>query len=118
MAIKLNTEALRLFAEIGFMGLGRGQPGAAETIFAMYENQRPGEEVGAIGSAMTAMAADRADVALSHLQAAEQTPPIMAFSVIALARIGDKKRAAELVDDLKDMECDPALLEMCEAAIQ
>lgn len=117
MTLELNTEAIKLFTEIGFLGVSRGHYGAAEVIFSMVQAMRPGEESGAVGRAITALAADRADVAVQHLASADQTEAVMAFSVVALVRLGDRAKAAQMTEDLKDMECDEALLAMCEAAI-
>jgi hypothetical protein len=117
MPIELKADAVKLFAEIGFLGLGRGQPAQAEVIFDMLRNLRPGEETGAIGGALTAMAADRPDAAIKVLKAAGQTPAVVAFSAMAHARLGETAMARALVEDLEAMGAEPALLEMAQGAL-
>lgn len=117
MPIALKPDAVKLFAEIGFLGLSRGEPARAEVIFQMLRALRPGEEAGAIGSALTAMAANRADAAIKVLKSAEQTPAVMAFSAVAHAKLGEVGAARALVEDLDAMGAEAALMEMAKAAL-
>lgn len=117
MPIELRAEAVRLFAEIGFFGLGRGETGKAEVIFEMLCALRPGEEAGAIGSALVAMAGNRPDAAIKVLRGAEQTPAVMAFAAMAHARLGESAKARALVEDLEAMGADKTLLDMAETAL-
>jgi predicted Zn-dependent protease len=117
MTIELKAEAVRLFAEIGFLGLGRGRTAEAETIFEMLRALRPSEEAGAVGSAMAALAVNRPDSAIKLLKAAEQTPAVMAFSALAHARLGESALARALVEDLEAMGAEPALLDMAQGAL-
>ena len=117
MPIELKADAVRLFAQIGFLGLSRGNPAAAGVIFDMLRSLRPGEEAGAIGSALTAMAENRPDVAIAALKSAEQTPSVMAFAALAHARLGETRQAAALVEDLEAMGVDAALLEMAQGSL-
>ena len=82
MPIELKAEAVRLFAEIGFLGLSRGNVAQAEVIFSMLTNLRPGEEAGAVGLALASLAGNRPDVAIRLLKSAEQTPAVIAFSAL------------------------------------
>lgn len=118
MPIELKADAVRLFAEIGFLGLSRGQPAQAEVIFDMLRSLRPGEEAGAIGAALTALAANRPDAAVKTLKSAEQTPAVMAFAAMAHARLGETAMARALVEDLEAMGADSALLDMARGALQ
>jgi hypothetical protein len=117
MPIELKADAVRLYAEIGFLGLGRGLPAQAEVIFDMLRSLRPGEEAGAIGAALTALAANRPDAAIKLLKTASQTPAVMAFSAMAHARLGETAMARALVEDLEAMGAEPALLQMAQEAI-
>lgn len=116
MSIDLDTETLKLFAEIGFLGLSQGNPAAAEAIFSMYCQHRPGAEVGAVGAAMAALAAQRPDLALQRLNAAEQTQAVLAFTAVANGALGDRAAALELAEDLADMGSEPALIAIARAA--
>lgn len=117
MPIELKADAVRLFAEIGFLGLGRGCGDEAEVIFDMLRSLRPGEEVGAIGAALTSLSENRPDAAVQALKAAQQTPAVMAFAALAHARLGETAQARALVEDLESMGAEPALLEMAQGAL-
>lgn len=117
MPIELKADAVRLFAEIGFLGLGHGKTAQAGVIFDMLCSLRPGEEAGAIGAALTALAANRPDMAIKVLKAAEQTTSVMAFSAMAHARLGETAMARALVEDLEAMGADASLLEMATGAL-
>jgi hypothetical protein len=117
MPIELKAEAVRLFAEIGYLGLGRGQAGLSEIIFDMLSSLRPGEEAGAVGAALSALAQNRPDTAIRLLRAAEQTPAVLAFAAMAHARLGEAAKARALVEDLEAMGADKTLLEMAQAAL-
>lgn len=117
MPVELKADAVRLFAEIGFLGLGRGQAAQAEVIFDMLRALRPTEEAGAIGGALAALAVNRPDSAIKVLKAADQTPAVMAFSALAFARLGESAQARALIEDLEAMDADPALLEMAQGAL-
>lgn len=117
MPIELKAEAVRLFAEIGFLGLGRGHTGQSDVIFDMLCKLRPGEEAGVVGSALTALAAGKPDAAIRVLKAAEQTPAVMAFAAMAHAKLGEAALARALIEDLEAMGADAALLEMAQGAL-
>ena len=117
MSIKLKADAVKLFAEIGFLGLGRGRTAEAAVIFDMLLALRPSDEVGAIGSALSALAVNRPDSAVRVLKSAEQTPAVMAFSAMAHARLGETAQARALIEDLEAMGVEPALLDMAQGAL-
>jgi hypothetical protein len=117
MPIELKADAVRLFAEIGFLGLSRGHTGQAETIFDMLRSLRPGEEAGAVGMALTALAADRPDSAIKALKSAQQTATVIAFSALAHARLGEVAAARALVEDLEAMGAEATLLDMAQGAL-
>lgn len=117
MSIELKADAVRLFAEIGFLGVGCGCTAEAEVIFDMLRTLRPGEEAGAIGSALTALAVNRPDSAIKVLKAAHQTPAVMAFSAMAHARLGESAQARALIEDLEAMGAEATLLDMAQGAL-
>ena len=117
MTIELKADAVRLFAEIGFLGLSRDMPDQSAVIFDMVCSLRPGEEAGAIGSALAALAAGRPDAAIKTLKLAEQTPAVIAFSAMAHARLGETRLAGALIEDLEAMGAEPALVEMAQGAV-
>lgn len=117
MSIELKADAVRLFAEIGFLGLGRGRTAEAEVIFDMLQTLRPNEEAGAVGGALTALAVNRPDSAIRMLKGAEQTHAVMAFSALAHARLGESAQARALIEDLEAMGADPGLLELAQGAL-
>lgn len=117
MPIELKAEAVKLFAEIGFLGLSRGDAASAEVIFSMLRALRPGQEAGAVGGAVTALAQNRTDEAIRILRAAEQTPPVMAFAAMAHAKLGETAKAKALIEDLEAMGAEAALLDMAKGAL-
>lgn len=117
MPIELKADAVRLFAEIGFLGLGRGDVAQADVIFQMLQSLRPGEEAGSVGGALAALSGNRPDQAIKLLKGAEQTPSVMAFSAMAYARLGEHSAARALVEDLVAMGADQSLLAMAQAAL-
>lgn len=117
MPIELRADAVRLFAEVGFLGLGRGLPKEAGIIFDMLSALRPGEEAGAIGLALSALAENHPDQAIKTLKRGAQTPAVMAFSALAHGRLGEVAAARTLIEDLEAMGADSALVDMARGAL-
>jgi hypothetical protein len=103
MAIEIKSEAARLLAEIGFLGLGRGLPAEAGRVFAALRALRPADEAGHVGLALAALAGRDAAGAVAILRQGPQTEAVMAFSCVAFARLGDKAAVAEIHADLLAM---------------
>ncbi|NIZ12012.1 hypothetical protein [Phaeobacter sp. HF9A] len=115
--MNLETDVVRLFAEIGFLGISRGELAAAADIFETLAILRPTEEVGAVGLALAALGMGRIVQAQQILAKAPQTETVVAFSVMAHGMAGDRRQAEALLDDLTAMRAAPELIAMASAAL-
>lgn len=115
MAFDLAADDLRLLAEIGFLGIGRGRAAEAEVIFALLRRMRPDQEAGHVGGALAAMAAGRLDQAAQMLRSAPQTESVLAFRALVHERAGDRRMAAGLIEDLGFMQARPAAMDIARA---
>lgn len=111
----IRAEDLRLLAEIGFLGIGRGQPIEAAAIFAFLRMQRPDLEAGHVGGALSEMALGRLKEAVEMLRVAPQTESVLAFRALAYGRSGDQRMAQEILGDLGFMRAGMAAVEIAEA---
>ena len=117
MAIDVDADEAKLLAEIGFLGIGRGLPGPAQMVFTALAALRPDQEAAPIGLALTALAQGAPDRAAALLRAAPQTEAVLAFRVLALARLGDLALARELRDELAASGADTALKAIADTAL-
>lgn len=115
VAFDIAADDLRLLAEIGFLGIGRGRPAEAEAIFALLRRMRPDQEAGHVGGALAAMSAGRLDQAAQMLRSAPQTESVLAFRALVHERAGDKRMAAGLIEDLGFMRASPAAMDIANA---
>jgi predicted Zn-dependent protease len=91
--VPIDAEAMRLIAEIGFIGAQTGQVPAARALFQSLRVMRPDSTLPFIGLAMTELGADRADSAVRILRedALKQhpdDPELLAFLGLALQSAG------------------------------
>ena len=117
MTFDIAADDLRLLAEIGFLGIGRGRHAEAAAIFALLRRMRPEQEAGHVGSALAALAAGQVDQAGQILRAAPQTESVIAFRALVHDRAGDRRLAAGLIEDLGFMRAGPAAMEIAGAAM-
>ena len=117
MAITLNAEAVKVFAEIGYLGVSRSAFDEAAVIFDMLQSLRPGEEAGAIGAALAALGRGAPEKAVSALETAEKTPAVMAFLALAYGQFGAKDQAYELVHELAAMDAEADLVKIAREAL-
>ena len=117
MTIAIKTEAARLLAEVGFLGLSRGLQTNAEVVFTCLRGLRPDDEAGHIGLALSRLSDNDAAGALETLKAARQTEAVMAFCCLAHMRVGDKAAAQELREELAAMGAAKDLQEIATAAV-
>lgn len=115
--MNLDRDAARLLAEIGFLGIGRGEGADAADIFATLRLLRPQDDAGPIGLALAALGAGACDQAQDILARAPQTEAVVAFAVMAHAMGGDRAQAELLCEDLRAMHPDAGLVAMAEAAL-
>lgn len=115
--MNLDSDAVRLFAEIGFLGISRGEIAAAADIFETLAVLRPAEEVGSVGLALASLGMGRVRQAQQTLGKAPQTETVVAFSVMAHAMAGDRRQGEALLDDLIAMRAAPDLIAMATAAL-
>lgn len=116
MTFDIAADDLRLLAEIGFLGIGRGRAAEAEAIFALLRRMRPDQEAGHVGGALAAMAGGRLDEAAQMLRTAPQTEAVLAFRALVHERAGDKRMSAGLIEDLGFMRASPAAMDIAKAA--
>lgn len=112
----IAADDLRLLAEIGFLGIGRGRHDDAGAIFALLRRMRPDQEAGFVGGALVALAGGHTDQAAQMLRAAPQSEPVMAFRALVHDRAGDRRLADGLIEDLGFMQAAPAVMEIARAA--
>lgn len=117
MTISIDTQAARLLAEIGFLGIGRGLAGPAEVVFAALGRLRPQDEVAAVGLALVALAQGAPDRAIANLRAGPQTEAVLAFRCVAHARLGERAEAEELLEELESGGAPAELIEIARAAL-
>lgn len=104
-AAPLDRDAMRLVAEIGFIGTQSGQPGASRAIFESLRVLRPESSLPFIGLALTDIACDRPEDAARLLreQALAQHPgdaEVMAFLGLALQAAGRNADAAQVLTEV------------------
>lgn len=116
MTFRIGTEDLRLLAEIGFLGIGRGRAAEAAAIFAFLRLQRPDLEAGHVGGALSELAQGRPAEAAEMLRNAPQTESVLAFRALAHGRAGDRRMAQEILGDLGFMRAGMAVMEIAEGA--
>lgn len=117
MAVWLDTQAARLLAEIGFLGISRGLIQPSEVVFAALARVRVEDDAPAIGLAMVALAQGAPDRAANVLQHARQSEPVMAFRAIAHAQLGERDIATDLLADLEAGNAPEHLLDIARDAI-
>lgn len=116
MTFDIAADDLRLLAEIGFLGIGRGRHAEAAEIFALLRRMRPDQEAGHVGAAVAALAAGHVDQAAQILRAAPQTEAVMAFRALVHDRAGDRRLAAGLIEDLGFMRAGQAAMDIAGSA--
>lgn len=96
----LSSEAARLLASIGMLGLSRGAIQPAETVFKALTLARPDQEIGPIGEALTFLAQGDARGAISRLRQAPPTDGASLFLAMAYAQIGERDEAEDILENL------------------
>lgn len=112
MTFGVAVDDLRLLAEIGFMGIGRGLPEDAAAVFAFLRAQRPDLEAGHVGGALAELAMGHLSEATEMLRAGPQTESVLAFRALIHGRAGDQGMAAEILSDLGFMRAGSAAMEI------
>jgi predicted Zn-dependent protease len=100
--LPLDRDAMRLIAEIGFIGAQSGQPAAARAIFESLSVLRPDSTLPHIGLAMADLAADRPQDAArtlrdKGLKQHPADPELMAFLGLALHSAGQSAEAQKIL---------------------
>lgn len=118
MAVTLDTQAARLLAEIGFLGISRGLAEPSEVVFMALRRVRPDDEAPAIGLAMVALAQGAPDRAVAALRHARQSEAVLAFRSMAHAQIGEREIAEDLLAELEVGNAAEHLIEIARDALQ
>jgi predicted Zn-dependent protease len=100
--LPLDRDAMRLIAEIGFIGVQSGQPAAARAIFESLSVLRPDSTLPHLGLAMADLAADRPQDAArtlrdKGLKQHPADPELMAFLGLALRSAGQDAEARKVL---------------------
>lgn len=117
MTVAVDAQDLRLLAEIGFLGIGRGLSAEAAVIFAALRALRPEGEAGYVGGAAAALSARRLDEAAAMLRAGPQTEAVLAFRALVFAQSGDARRAKDVLQDLGFMNAAEGVMAIAEGAV-
>ncbi|MFN3146703.1 MAG: hypothetical protein ACE368_16355 [Paracoccaceae bacterium] len=115
--ITLDSNLVRMMADIGFLGISRGRFDDAATVFAALRAVRPDEDVGVIGGAVACLGTRDVAGALRILRAARQSETVLAFSCVALMQDGQRDAARDILADLEATAPDSPLTEMARASI-
>lgn len=96
----LSSEAARLLASLGMLGLSRGAVEPAETVFKALSLARPEQEIGPIGEALAMLAQGDARRAIVRLRQAPPTDGASLFLALAYAQIGERDEAEDILENL------------------
>ncbi len=116
MAFGIAAEDVRLLAEIGFLGIGRGKAAEAAVIFASLCDLRPEAEAGHVGAALADLSLGRIDAAEARLRSAPQSEAVIAFRALVLGRMGERRKSDDLMADLKFMRAGQAVTDIARGA--
>lgn len=93
----LNSDDLRLLADIGFIAGSRGLSEYARAIFEVVRVLRPGQEAGFLGSAVVHVLSGNPGAAVKELECAPATIATKTFMGIALLQEGRLSDGSELL---------------------
>jgi Flp pilus assembly protein TadD len=96
----LSTEAAKLLASLGMLGLSRGAFEPAETVFKALSRARPEQEIGPIGEGLSLLARGDARGAVSRLRQAPTTDGASLFLAMAYAQIGEQDEVRDILENL------------------
>ncbi len=113
----LDTDDVRLLADIGFMIASRGETVHASRIFEAVVAARPDQDAGHLGRATLALLADRPADALAALKGRPPSPDVLTFRALALMRLGAVGEAEAIVSDLKALTGDHPAAKLADACL-
>ena len=96
----LNSEELKLLADIGFIAVSRGLSNHAGAIFDVIREMRPEQEAGFLGHGMIKILEGNASEALKDLEAAPKTDGVLTFLGIAYIQTGNAQKGKELLEEV------------------
>lgn len=99
----LETQHVRLMAELGFTALMRGRDTEAERIFLGVRAARPEQNAGPIGLALLALKRGEPDTAIDLLKELKSDEHALTFLGLAYYRKGDTERAAKILNAAADL---------------
>lgn len=94
----LETEQVRLMAELGFAALMQGHDREAERIFRGVQAARPEQDAGPVGLAMLALKRGQPDAAIDLLKGFKTDERALTFLGLAYFRKGDTERAVKILN--------------------
>jgi predicted Zn-dependent protease len=103
--LPLDRDAMRLVADIGFMGAQTGQLAASRALFDALRTLRPDSTLPFIGIAVAELTSDRAEHAVrilrdEGLKQHPDDPELLAFLGMALQSAGNNIEARKVLSDL------------------
>jgi FimV-like protein len=96
----LSTDAARLLASLGMLGLSRGAIQQAETVFKALSLARPDQEIGPVGEGLTLLAKGETRGAIARLRQAPPTEGANLFLAMAYGQIGERDEAQDILENL------------------
>ncbi|MDO6966478.1 hypothetical protein [Rhizobium alvei] len=96
----LSTDAARLLASLGMLGLSRGAFQQAETVFKALSLARPDQEIGPLGEGLTLLAKGETRRAIARLRQAPPTESANLFLAMAYGQIGERDEAQDILENL------------------
>ncbi len=112
----LDSDDLRLLADIGFIAASHGHMAHAKAIFGAIDAMRPDSEAAAIGLAMVDLSAANPEAALVRLNRAPVTPAVRAFRGLAYLRSGDHASASAILESVLEETPTDAAADIARAA--
>lgn len=99
-ALDLESDDVRLLADLGYMAVSHGLDVHAQAIFLGLRAVRPELEAAPVGLALVHLLRDEVEAAIKLLREAGPGDAARTFLGIALARHGDLEEARRLLSDV------------------
>lgn len=96
----IESEDLRLLADVGFIAANRGMNGHAVAIFDAIRALRPNQEAGFLGRGLVEILSGNAGKAIELLKAAPPTDGVRTFLGIALIQNDETQEGREILEDV------------------
>ncbi|EAV41319.1 hypothetical protein SIAM614_00974 [Stappia aggregata IAM 12614] len=112
-----SSDELRLFVDIGFVAISRGNSCAAAAVFEAVRLVRPKQEAGYIGGALACLAQGEAEAAIQFLRAGPKTAASRAFLGLALVLRGECGNGRSVLQSVVDLAPSTPLEELARGVL-